>query len=484
MRLGPERTMVVLAAAAGGLAGVAAALGLWWLAAVFAGALIAAVLWSRGAGSPLLAAVLAAYAVLGDRLLLVAGSGGSGRLPLGLVLGVGLAVVLLVASPPARHALTALVMRGTPMVLFLALGAMLPVVGVVFGYPPRTLLASAVPVMALGFVLLGDRFSAESEAGGLKRLGAVMLWVTAPSALAAVAQTLHYGGIDLPGVQALIDWDVRTAAIYGHEVISGRATGLYDNPNALGVAGAIGLMWGLFAEPPRVRRLVILGSSMLMLVLAQARGVTTGVLTALAVVLFMSLVPSAEERAAGRSRAAWMPALLVGAGGAAVVALALPEVWAKALERFVSAFEVMSQGVAASPDLSARLDAWRGAGTLAATYVFGTFGPPELLLGVAADNDYVKLGLQGGMLYVAFYVSMFVWVFMRAKATAVPMLYRSLAVVFLVSSLSQSNSSFTPFLGLFYALVGVGLGSLTARRAQAGSHEEPSAGDAVDGGPA
>lgn len=77
-----------------------------------------------------------------------------------------------------------------------------------------------------------------------------------------------------------------------------------------------------------------------------------------------------------------------------------------AFERFKSGIEVFLYGVSADQNFLTRVEVWKQSLGLFKKYPLGTFGPPELILGTAVDNDWIRLLLQGGIMYVASFLIM------------------------------------------------------------------------------
>ena len=91
--------------------------------------------------------------------------------------------------------------------------------------------------------------------------------------------------------------------------------------------------------------------------------------------------------------------MLVAAAAAVLALLAVGFVGADipGVARFMDGLVSLAPGSTADAALSQRFDFWAGASALSAIYPLGTFGPPEMLLGTAIDNDWIRLFLQASI---------------------------------------------------------------------------------------
>ena len=332
---------------------------------------------------------------------------------------------------------------------FLLLTALLPVFGVmVYGFEARTLLAITSATSALSFLVIGAALSSSSGRAWSRWL----LLAIALQLLYASGQAMYLA--HAPGWELFTpfhQWDLSLQALYG-ELVQARGTGLYFNPNELGLwaATAVILAWTMLT--PRLRGVGITLAAVTLL-LSQSRGALVALVVALAVGGAWAVVIGRG----GRSNAlrTIVTFSLAGLVGATVVLTIGPS--QELLGRFGSLLNVVTKGPTADPNLAGRLDYWSAVLNLNVTYPLGTLGPPETILGTAVDSSWFRAFAQGSVPYVA----------VLATLLVAPLAVRNsrfgrglvlIAVLVAVAGVTQTPLDY-PVIYLFWALLGAGLQS-------------------------
>jgi O-Antigen ligase len=395
-------------------------------------------------------------AVFGDRAVVGVSTGGRGALGLVAVAAplVAAATVMRLGSRQTLGFLArpAFVWAIAP---FLLLTALLPVLGVMFyGFEPRTLLAISSATSALSFLVIGAALSS-SDARSWSRW---LLLALVLQLLYAIGQAIYLARA--PGWELFTpfhQWDLSLQGLYG-ELIQARGTGLYFNPNELGLwaATAVVLAWTML--PPRLRGLGITVAAVTLL-LSQSRGAMVALVIALAVGGAWAVLLGRGGRSNSlRTMLTFGLAGLVGAAG--VLAVGPSQ---ELLGRFGSLLDVVTKGPRADPNLAGRLDYWSAVLDLNVKYPFGTWGPPETILGTAVDSSWFRAFSQGSVPYVAALASLLV----APLAVRDSRFGRGLvlvAVLVAVAGLTQTPLDY-PAIYLLWVLLGAGLQSSVVSRA-------------------
>jgi len=397
----------------------------------------------------------ALYAMLGERMLLSLGvGGGRGLLPFGAVLSAMLLPFLWLAAARLRDR-SAVKATVDPPTVFLGAAALLPLLGVVFGYAPRTLVASVIPLASLSFLILGRIIARVSLPRAISTTWLILTVIAWAQAAAALLQTLYWRRVALPGASALVAWDTAVARLLGTELITGRSAGFYVNPNVLSLMAGIGLVFGIAAPLRPHQRVLLIIPSALALGLGQSRGVMVALLAAITVEL-LALI------AAGKLRPRVLGYIAAGLGAAAGGFILLqriaPEQTARLTTRVGSALGSTAPGGALDANLGGRFDFWRRAVSVLAERPLGTFGPPESVLGIPTDSDVVRMALQGGAILIGLYIWALAWA-VRKSDKSVCVLTRALTVFLGVASLTMNASTYPPAVFGVWIVLGIATAS-------------------------
>lgn len=391
-----------------------------------------------------------ACAVVADRAVIGVSTGGRGALGLLTFVAPAVAMAVIARYGTAR---TLGFVRSPVFVLavapYLVLTFVLPVLGIMFhGYPERTLIAVNEATTAFSFLVLG---AAVATTGLLQWRP----WI----ALAIVLQLLYALGQVVylargPGWELFgpfHDWDLSLQVFYG-TLVQARSTGLYFNPNELGLWAGVAAILAWIILGPRLR-IVGVTLAVLTLLVSQSRGASVALVAAVAVGAVLSVVR-------GRASASGMARAALSVGLAAAVAVTVVVVFEPArglVDRFGALLAVWAQGPRADANLAGRLDYWASVLDLNVLFPWGTWGPPELLLGSAVDSSWFRVFAQGSMLYVAAFVLLLVAPF-GVRSTKFGDALVLLAVLMAVAGLTQTPLGY-PAAFLYWGLLGASLQS-------------------------
>ena len=341
--------------------------------------------------------------------------------------------------------------RGFVMVWgpYLALTILLPILGVAGGgYSVRILAAIQIPIFALGAMVLGAGVRSVTREA-LAGWGIPLLVAISVVAGYAVLQQLIVGHVLANGPwTSLLSWDISTQQTYGADVILGRSSAFYVNPNILGATAGTTLLFGLFAAAGWVRYAIVFASLEALLV-SQSRGATAALVASLGVLAVLAWRRHEQVRVRDLLPYAGIAALALACWVFLVVAGTPADTF---IERVGQGVGVVTGG--SDPNLSGRLQFWWDGLTLLASHPLGTWGPPERLLGTAVDSDWVRALLQGSLLY-AFTLgcALFGGAFTPSSDRQVQRLLVAVSVFVAVAALTQLPLAY-PGAVLYWAVVG------------------------------
>lgn len=407
------------------------------------------------AGHTAIIVFVIACAVVGDRAVVGVATGGRGALPLLTLMAPAAALFAVARCGMART----LAFVRSPIFLvgvvpYLGLTLILPFLGVMFNrYPERTLISGTEATTAFSFLVLGAAASTAS-------LRQWRPWLV----LAIVIQLVYAAGqmayLDRGPAWELFGpfhaWDLSFQDIYG-AFVQARGTGLYFNPNELGLwAGAAALLaWSIVTSR---WRLPVITLAVLTLLLSQSRGASVALLAALAVGIAMAFIR-------GRVSAPEAARTAISVGLAAIVAVAVVVAVQPSqglVDRFGALAAVWAQGPRADANLAGRLEYWASVIDLNAIYPWGTWGPPEMLLGSAVDSTWFRVLAQGSVPYVGALVLLLVSPF-TIRGSKLGDVLIMLTVLIAVAGLTQTPLNY-PIALLFWVLLGGALqGSVSER---------------------
>jgi hypothetical protein len=405
---------------------------------------------------PLIILFVLACAMLAGRAVIGVSTGGQGTLGL-----VAILAPLAAAATVARYGTRAtLGFLGSPIFVlgvapYLALTALLPILGVMFNrFPERTLWSVTDATTAFSFLVLGAALAHRDDRSWWPWiLGAIAIQLA--YAMGQALYLAHGPGWEL--FSPFHAWDLSFQSRFG-AFVEARGSGLYFNPNELGLWAGFALIVSLTLLPSRAREVGV-GLSLLTLLLSQSRGATVALVAALLVGGFLAL-------AGGRLRLGGALRTVASVGAVSVVAVlaAFVIVPPGALAtRFGALVNVLNQGARADANLAGRLDYWAAVSALNSVYPWGTWGSPEILLGTAVDSSWYRAFAQGSVPYVAALGLLLLATFALGSFRH-RIALRMIAVLVAVAGLTQTPVSYPP-IAIFWVLLGAGLQASVANRA-------------------
>jgi hypothetical protein len=386
--------------------------------------------------------------ILADRLQVSVSTGGRGDLALLDLIAPPVAIFTIARYGRARS----LAYLRSPIFLlavlpYVALSGALPIMGVIFyGYPERTLLSLTACTTVLSLLTVGAALSDRDDQAWARWIfGAIVIQFG--YSLAQAIYLARGPGWEL--FQPFHDWDLSLQAVSG-VLVQARSSGLFFNPNELGLWAGMAAIIAWVLLPGRLRVAgVILGIGTL--VLSQSRGASVALIVA---ATFGVVMAFAQRRVSGRRalNGAISFVVVVVVVGLVIAVVGLP---ATILPRFESLLAVLSQGPSADANLAGRLDYWQAVISLNAYYPWGTWGPPELLLGTAVDSSWFQAFAQGSVPYAAALGLLFVstWTLVRSRYRYVLCV---LAVFIAFAGLTQTPFGYPPII-LFWVWLGSAL---------------------------
>ena len=333
---------------------------------------------------------------------------------------------------------------------YLALALLLPMLAVVTGqYPLRDLAAVRTPAYMASALVLGAEF--RGTRGDDLRTWGMPLLVTAATLLAyAVLQQLIVGHLLPPGPwDHLLRWDADTQRAFGGELLFGRSSAFFVNPNVLGAWAGVAMVAGMLAVSGRLRY-AMLAATFGLLVLSESRGAGVAAVGAFALILVHAMREGHTPTL--RSMRPYAAVLVVVMLGWAALSTAGAPAGTLA-ERVGSGIGLVTGG--SDSNLSGRFAYWDAALRLLASHPLGTLGSPEQLLGTAADSEWIRSLLQGSVVFVAALGLMLIGgALNRGDDGPQRIVLRALCVFMAIAGLTQLPLQY-PVTYIFWALVGM-----------------------------
>lgn len=401
-------------------------------------------------------------AILSGRVAVLVPTGGQGTLPL-VAVAAPLAAVFAIWRYGSTMTLgftsgPAFVLGVAP---FLILAAVLPILGViVHEYPVRTLFTVTTATTPLSFLVLGAAVSSHAPRAWRR-------WLLAAIAIQlvyALGQTNYWSrGPGWAAFSPFAAWDLSWATLQGQLDSLGRPTGLYTNPNELGLWAAVAVVLSATMLASRQRGVGI-ALSLMTLLLSQSRGAAAALLAALATGVALALV---RGRLFSASALQGMASFVL-AGAAAILVgifVATPDVL---LDRFGALMQVASGDLQADTNLAGRINFWSNVISLNRSYPLGTLGSPELILGSAVDSDWFRAFAQGSVPYLATLI-LLILTGLTLRSTAYGDTLRLCTVVVAVAGATQTPLN-SPVIVVFWALLGIYIQTSTVARNAAPPH--------------
>jgi hypothetical protein len=419
--------------------------------------LIALVAWyaiMRIAAKPSMVLVwIALYSLLGDKMIVSTGIGeGQGLLRFGPLLSVVLLAAMLLVDNHTRMAARDVVNWGTPAVLFAAAGAVLPVLGVMSGSPVRTITA-AIPPLAMGASLVFGVLIARSEIDPDRGRYLVLLTVSWAAAAVAALLFLFNRGIVLPLAREFNQWGVATAQAHGNTWLIGRTSGVYTSPNVLAILGGLTLLFAVFGRLVFRQRVALAIPAFAILFVTQSRTVIFA--TGVAIVIGAIFGKRRPGLTRWRTMLGWALVVMLVAAALIGASAVFPQYVESLTGRITAAVRIFSEGPQADRNFAGRVAFWKSAWTLFQQRPLGTLGPPELALGTAVDNDYLRFIVQGGILYAGMWIFYVTWLVTTGLAHGDDRFIGAGGIFLALTALALTPSTYVMVIGVFSLFVGM-----------------------------
>jgi hypothetical protein len=354
-------------------------------------------------------------------------------------------LMLMRFGPQALSALSA--PAALAWVPYLLMSGLLPLIGVALAeFPERVAFGTVDVVVAVSAIMIGGTAAVVSAGRELPWTR----WLIGASLIQfgyALAQALILAGV-VSGEPwtALRAWDLGSQSRLG-EIVLGRSTGLFVNPNVLGYSAAVLVVLGAFL-PAGLGRFIVVGTSAGSLLLSESRGATFALI---ATMIVLALRRAVAGRGGGRA----MPRLVVAGLAAVAVVVAVQQLGLVE----ASVFDRLAEGLAAitgrgtDEGLSGRVDLWATSLLLLDTRPFGTLGPPEMLLGTAIDSGWIRALVQGSVPYLTALALMLGAGFVARASSSDGLRLQSLSLLIALAAVSQLPLAYPPSL-LYWLVVG------------------------------
>ena len=419
--------------------------------------------WTRGTWPSLLISCVLVSAVFGQRVFLPLSIGEKQPANFEVLPALLVAVAAIVTALSRGENLRALGSREFLLLWapYLAMSAVLPLLGVAIGlYPLRGLAAIRVPLIAVSALLIGAEVR-RKESNTLAAWGLPLVIAAVLQGAYALFQQLLAGHLlPLGPWDALFRWDISTQLAYGRGLVVGRSAGLYTNANILGTWAGIALLVGIFVMA-RNRRYLIVGASLAALVLSQSRGATLALVVSLAFLLILEI----RRKRAPQLRVLATYGAIVGAvfvGWFLLAAAGAPT--SNLPSRLMEGIGILLGGH--DPNIAGRVQFWGAGLALLRVHPWGTFGPPEVLLGSAVDSEWVRTLLQGGPLYVIMLgIALVGGALLPGVDSTERRIVRLLSVLLAIAAITQIPMQYPPAV-IYWAMIGAALMPWPPRNAQ------------------
>lgn len=424
--------------------------------------------------------LLFAQVVFAERLVLRVATGGRGVIGV-INLFLPWAVLVLVVIPFRHDLRRALWTREflTFWMPFLALFIALPFLGVaVGGFPVRSAYTAWNGILFCTFLAVGAVGSQHVYHRRRVMRAYFLLAVLAQFGMATVQTMGQFQS--LPGfLKPLYDWDFNFKLTYiSQNVILGRATGFYLNPNSLGIWALLAAWISFFLLKGKSRVLGVVASFATIL-LCQSRGTLAGFLVSVAVyaVIWMIRHATRVQRLKATLLVALLaiPLLAVGVFGlppAMEREVRTVPVVGPAVERYLSGARVLSEGADADANFKGRTIFWKAAFRYLADHPLGSLGSPEMVILVPPDNQFIAALEQGSFYFLFALLLTYLGAFRLLGSTdRTARLLAVASVGMLINGVSAVPFAY-PAAFLYWLLVGAHMGRQAYERLEPETEEE------------
>lgn len=398
----------------------------------------------------LILCILLVYFFFNDRIVIIFNTGGKGILNIFEFIIIGLAIYILLRSKRNVLAIlkNKLFLYFSP---FFFLSILLPLVAVlIYQYPIRSLLIVLNPVISFSLIIIGFYISKVDK--DLTSFNKYLIIFTFLQLFFSAIHFLYYKGIFTNLFSSFINLDIHSKNINSIQYLSGRSTGTYLDPNILGFFTIV-IFWYTFFMIKGKMRLIMIVMSLIILFLSMSRGAILAIIISVIIYFFTKIFNLKKV-----SYKEVILILLISLGLILFIPNIEKIISENTVERLSGLFRIFVYGYSADANLAARVDAWKYSFEFLDDYPLGTFGSPEMQIGSFIDNEYVRIFMQGGLLFlVSYLLFLFKGIFLKKKDSAINLTIAFFSVSILVVSITQTASTYTPFnfywffIGLFLA---------------------------------
>jgi O-antigen ligase len=290
-----------------------------------------------------------------------------------------------------------------PFFLYLTFMLFLPPIGVLLGIGQFHLITASYFSSLIPIFMIFSGFSIWKNMRGGEKLNYVITLSIIINFMLALSQfMLAYFDYKISFFSSLLDYqyDMKNSLNNNYD-IRGRASGVFIGPNDFGFWSAMLLGYVFSIYKKSHLKIVLIIMLIFCLFASNSRGALLAFLFSFLIVVITNF------------KSIFKYSKLIIAGLFILVILSffneflsfstLSDQLFAFFDRFTAIWGIIA-GTGVDDNLNGRLHAWSSAVSLINQYPFGTFIPPETLLGIAADNQYVYLYLQGGLvLFVSYF---------------------------------------------------------------------------------
>jgi hypothetical protein len=335
---------------------------------------------------------------------------------------------------------------------YLLLTLTFPLLGVLFNeYPVRIIFGSMAAVNGLALIMLGYWIGTNlNKHNNVQQLIERYLFISVLlQFLYSLGQYLYRNGTIGSIWSKFNKWDMDLTFSSGLDMVYSRSTGFYLNANILGFWAVVFIWASTLLIKTKPLRLICQILSLLVLIFSQSRGAIGALLISFVFVTLFRLF--INRRVNNPIKTVFNFLLVIFAGmylfnsGAIEVTL---------LNRFQSALGIFTSGASSDVNFNIRLMVWKEALEWLHQYPLGTFGSPELKFGNFIDNDWVRLLLQGGIIYPFSLLMLILGSLSLMKYSNYGYFIGVISIVIAVCGFTQTPLAYTP-LSIFWFFLGV-----------------------------
>ncbi|PMQ01794.1 MAG: hypothetical protein CBR30_03745 [Dictyoglomus sp. NZ13-RE01] len=340
------------------------------------------------------------YTLFAERFVLKIESGGRGIIPILVLINFLLVFYILLKS----RGKVLKVFKSRFFMLwwpFLLLTLLLPILGILInGYPIRTILNLNV-LSDIFFVIIGYWIAKEMDFLESMFTKYLVLAIILEFLYSFIQFLNFLGYLNGNFIGIFLSWDIYTQQLYSFPIF-GRSIGTFINPNILGFWSVTVFGLSLYLIKGWLKYLMLI-LSFFTLILSQSRGCLFGLLFAIVIMLIINLLAFKKINFM-QFLSVYIFLILIML--IMIFSINFDLIKYLPIERFKNGFSIFLYGASVDQNFFTRVEVWKQSIWLFKKYPLGTLGPPEFVLKTAVDNDWIRLLLQGGIIYVVSFLIM------------------------------------------------------------------------------